>query len=63
MQSNLDCHEQTEVFLCLYVVNQLHKHLSVGLRLELYAFLHEVMLYLCIVLNDTIMDDGEVLRL
>ena len=50
-------------FLCLYVVNQLYKHLSVGLRLELYALLHEVMLDLCIVLNDTIMDDGEVLRL
>ena len=63
MQSNLNCHEQTEVFLCLYVVNQLYKYLSVGLRLELYALLHEVMLYLCIVLNDAIMDDGEVLRL
>ena len=55
--------KQREVLLYHDVLHQLHQHLCVRVALELYALVYQFRLDVSIVLDDTIMDDGQVVRL
>ena len=63
MQHQLDSGEQIEVLLYLHVFHELHQHLRIGITPERHTLLLQFPLQVGIVLNDTIMDDGQVLRL
>ena len=63
MQHQLDGCEQIEVLLHLYVFHELHQHLCIGIAPERHALLLQLPFQVGIVLNDTIMDDGQVLGL
>ena len=54
--------QQVELLLLLDILDELHQHLGVGIRLELDALCLQLGLQVGIVLNDTIMDDSQILR-
>ena len=60
MQRKLNGSEQVEVLLLLDILNQLYKHLGIGIRSELHPLLNELALKRSIILNDSIMDDGQI---
>ena len=45
------------------VLDKLNEHFRIGVRLEGVAMLHETFLEDVVVLNDTVVDDGQLLRL
>ena len=45
----------------LNILYQLNQHLGIGIRNEMHTFLLELLLQLGIVLDNTVMDDGQIL--
>ena len=62
-QCNAHSREQIHVLLRAYIFYKLHQHFRVGVALELNAVFLQLLFQYGIVLNDTIMDDGQVLGL
>ena len=54
--------QQVELLLLLDILDELHQHLRVGIRLKLHALGLQFGLQVGIVLDDTIMDDSQILR-
>ena len=54
--------QQVELLLLLDVLDELHQHLRVGIRLKLHALGLQFCLQVGIVLDDTIMNDSQILR-
>ena len=63
----VECHlhgrQQVELLVVLDILYQLHQHLRVRVADEVYALRLQLRLQVSIVLDDTVVDDGEVLRL
>ena len=63
----VECHlhgrQQVELLVVLDILYQLHQHLRVRVADEVYALRLQFRLQVGIVLDDTVVNDGEVLRL
>ena len=60
MQRHLHSLEQRQVLLHHDVLHELHKHLRVGVALELHTLCLKLHLDVGIVLDDAVMDDGKI---
>ena len=63
IESHLNSCQEIELLMFLDILNELHQHLSIRIRNEGHTFSLEFLLQICIVLNDTIMDDSQVMAL
>ena len=45
------------------ILHELHQHLGISITFELHSFINQLCLNISIVLNDTIMDNGQVMTL
>ena len=63
----IKCHlnslEQREVFLHHNILHELYQHLGIGVAFELDALGLEFLLYVRIILNDSIVDNGQIMAL
>ena len=57
------CSKQVYVLSRLYVFYELHDDFRIGIRTEFHAIGNEFLLQVSIVLDDAIMNDGDILRL
>ena len=63
IESYLNGSQQVE-FLTLHdILHELHEYLGIGVRAERHSFRLELSFQVSIVLDDTIMDNGKILRL
>ena len=63
IECHLNCLQQVEPLLHHDIFHELHEHFGVGIALEVNAFVRELGLDVGIVLYDSVMDNGQVLRL
>ena len=55
--------QQVELLMLFDILNQLHQHLRIRITHEVHALGLQFLLQISIVLDDSVMDDGQVLRL
>ena len=60
MQRHLNGLEQREVFLHHDILHELHKHFRVGVALELHTLSLQLRLDVGIILDDAVVDDGQI---
>ena len=60
VQRQLHRREQVEMFLLLDIFYQLHQHLGIGVRTEGKSLLLQFLFQVSIILDDTVMDNGQI---
>ena len=63
IESHLNSRQKVELLMFLDILNKLHQHLSIRIRNEGHTFGLEFLFQFCIVLNDTVMDDSQIMAL
>ena len=63
IQGNLYGSQQIQMLMLLDVFNQLHQHLGIGIAHKVYTLCLQFLLQVGVVLDDAIVDDGQILRL
>ena len=63
VERHLNGLQQFQMLVFLDILNQLHQHLRVGIADEVYALGLQLRLQVGVVLDDAVVDDGQVLRL
>ena len=61
IESHLDSCQQIQLLVLLDIFYQLHQNLSIRIRYKLHALSLQLRLQLSIVLNDTIVDNGQIM--
>ena len=62
-ERHLHRRQQVDALVFLDILDELDEHLGVGVALELHAFLLQLLLQVGVVLDDAVVDDGQIARL
>ena len=63
IQSHLDGGQQIKLLVHLNILYELYQHFRIGIALEMNTFRHQLFLDVGIILDDTVVDDGQVVAL